>query len=584
MRELARLLTIVALSLAPAEIVRGQESADLILVDGVIHTMDPDAPDGAALAAADGKIVALGDSSELLARWRGPDTVVLDARGHVVLPGLIDAHAHVMGLGRALRILDLVGTKSASEIADRVREAAAGRPAGEWLMGRGWDQNDWDVKRFPESALLDAATSTHPVFLSRVDGHAAWVNSLALETAGVTAETPDPAGGRIVRDSSGRPTGIFVDNAMALVAAAIPVTDREEREAQLAVAVERMVSVGLTGAHDMGVDPAELEVYRDWAADGRLKVRVVAYLGADRETLDWWDATGYSTVGLQPSPFLKVAGVKFYADGALGSRGAALLSPYADDPGNAGLLVTDADTLKAEVARVMAEGLQPAIHAIGDRGNRAALDAIAEGRARTRAEPPTPCAPATSADTAASSCAAPRELPPPRIEHAQVVALEDIPRFAELGVIASFQPTHATSDMYWAEDRVGPDRIRGAYAWRRFREAGVRIVCGSDFPVESPNPFFGIYAAVTRQDQEGWPAGGWRPEERMTREEAVTCFTRDAAWAAGMDDEVGSLAVGKRADFVIVDRDPFTAPEEDLWKTRVLRTVIDGKTVYEANP
>jgi hypothetical protein len=278
-----------------------------------------------------------------------------------------------------------------------------------------------------------------------------------------------------------------------------------------------------------------------------------------------------------------VRGTKSYADGALGSRGAALLAPYSDAPETDGLVRTRPESLSAIVAGALEAGLQPAIHAIGDRGNRIALDAIAAGRAAVPPQPPTPCAPASGV-AAAPSCSAPSESPPPRIEHVQVVALEDIPRFAELGVIASYQPTHATSDMYWAEDRVGPQRIRGAYAWRRLRDAGARIVCGSDFPVESPNPFFGIYAAVTRQDQEGFPAGGWRPEERMTREEAVACFTRDAAWAVGMEEEVGSLAVGKRADFVIVDRDPFTAPAEDLWKIRVLRTVIDGETVYEAGP
>jgi predicted amidohydrolase YtcJ len=554
---------------------RGQQPADMVLVNARILTMDPGHPQAGGLAAVDGKIVALGDSSEILAH-RGPNTVVIDAGGAVVLPGLIDAHAHVMGLGRALRTLDLTGTRSAAEIADEVRAAAGERPAGDWITGRGWDQNDWAVKDFPDKSLLDRAAPGHPVLLSRVDGHAAWVNSEAIAAAGLTSDTPDPPGGRIVRDDSGEPTGILVDNAMELVAKVIPELDREELEARLAAASERMLSVGLTGVHDMGVDESELALYRDWASAGRLKTRVVAYLGADRETLDWWDATGYSTVGLEPTPHLKVAGVKFYADGALGSRGAALLATYSDEPGNRGLFVTDPDTLRVKVRRAMEQGLQPAIHAIGDAGNRAALDAIEAGLAELASA-------LSSCGGAGGGCEnADDPLMRPRIEHSQVIALEDIPRYAELGVIASYQPTHATSDMYWAEDRVGPERIQGAYAWRRMRDTGARLACGSDFPVESPNPFFGIYAAVTRQDQEGWPEGGWRPEERMTREEALACFTRDAAWAAGMEDEVGALAVGKRADFIMVDQDPLTAPAEDLWKTRVLRTVIDGETVYEA--
>ena len=579
MRSLAG--AVLVLSLALPAVSFAQDVADLIVLNAVIHTMDMAAPTAQALAVRNGVILEVGDAASVES-LRGPGTRVIDAGGRVLLPGLIDAHGHVMGLGRALRTLDLVGTKSAQEIAERVRGTVVSRPVGDWVTGRGWDQNDWEVRRFPEKALLDVAAPDHPVFLSRIDGHAAWVNSRALEAADVTAETPDPAGGRIVRDSAGEPTGVLVDNAMELVAQAIPLPDREEREAQLAAATERMLSVGMTGVHDMGVNESELELYREWAESGRLVPRIVAYLGADRETLDWWDTVGLAAVGRAPSPHLKVAGVKFYADGALGSRGAALLAPYDDEPENSGLLVTDPDSLKARVARAMLEGLQPAIHAIGDRGNRVALEAIAAGeRELAAANPPIPCATAGGGN---ADCGGVSPRLRPRIEHAQVVALEDIPRFAELGVIASFQPTHATSDMYWAEERVGPERIRGAYAWRKFREAGARIICGSDFPVESPNPFFGIYAAVTRQDQKGWPAGGWRPEERMTREEALACFTRDAAWAAGMEDEVGTLSVGRRADFVIVDRDPFTGPAEDLWKTRVLRTVIDGETVYEAAP
>lgn len=550
-------LTLVALSLTLPAAVLAQEPADLIVVGGTIHTLDPAAPQVEAMAVADGRVVALGASRDLLDRHRGQVTEVLELGGRTVVPGLIDAHGHVMDLGRFLRSLDLRGTGSPNEIADQVREAAATRPAGAWILGRGWDQNDWTVKEFPTREVLDEAAPDHPVVLERVDGHAVWVNSAALETAGVTAETPDPEGGRIVREADGSPSGVLVDNAEALVKSRVPAPDAAESAARLAVARHHLLSVGLTGVHDMGAGPATVELYRAAADSGRLLPRLVVYLEGNLATLDWWETEGAEAVGRGDGERWLVRGVKLYADGALGSRGAALLEPYSDDAGNRGLLVTPPDSLAERTARTVALGLQPAIHAIGDRGNRVALEAIA------------------AAGTDATQLR-------PRIEHAQVIALEDVPRFAALEVLASVQPTHATSDMPWAEDRVGPERIRGAYAWRTLREAGVRLACGSDFPVEQTNPFHGLYAAVTRMDREGRPAGGWRAAERMTREEALACFTVDAAYAAGLEDELGSLAVGRRADFLVLDRDVLAVPEEEIAGTRVLRTVIGGETVYEA--
>ncbi len=550
----------------------GQEPADLIVTNAVIHTADPDAPLAEAMAVSDGVIVAIGPAGEI-EPYRGLETTVLDLEERPVIPGLIDAHAHVMNLGELLRTVDLVGTSGVEEIAARVREAAAGRPAGEWILGRGWDQNDWAVKEFPTAAALDSAAPDHPVWLTRVDGHAEWANTRALEAAGVTAATPDPEGGRIIRDRAGNPTGIFIDNAEDLVDAAIPAPGPEELAARLATAHERMVSVGLTGVHDMGTSAEEVALFREWAAAGRLMPRIVSYLDSDDPAL--MGALDSIAAGEPPAPGdrFRIRGVKLYADGALGSHGAALLEPYSDDRDNEGLLVTPPDTLVAEVTRVAGVGLQPAIHAIGDRGNRVALNAIEaaeESVATGMAGGPV----GSTTDAAGGA---------PRIEHAQVVALEDIPRFAELGVIASMQPTHATSDMYWAEDRVGSERIRDGYAWRKMLDAGVSLACGSDFPVENPNPFHGLYAAVTRQDQEGWPEDGWRPEERLTREEALACFTSWAAAAAGMADEIGSLGVGKRADFLVLDRDIMEVPAEEIWRTQVLRTVIDGQTVYEAS-
>ncbi|MFN2421276.1 MAG: amidohydrolase [Gemmatimonadota bacterium] len=585
---LATAVALIVAGLEPTPSVR--DAADLVVIDGVVYTVDSTTPEVEAFAVRDGAIVALGDSRTILEEHRGPLTRVLDLQGRTVIPGLIDAHAHVMGLGRALRSIDLVGTTRPEEIALKVSAAVKGRPAGSWITGRGWDQNDWPEKEFPTHDVLDRAAPDHPVWLTRVDGHAGWANARAMELAGVTLETPDPDGGRIVRDATGHPSGVFVDNAQGLIARAIPVPDDAERESRLAAAQSRILEVGLTGVHDMGVNRPELELYRRWADEGRLEFRVAAYLGSDRETLDWWEGGAWEGPAAA-HPRLRVPGVKLYADGALGSRGAALLEPYSDDAGNRGLLVTPPDTLRDLVARALSLGLQTAIHAIGDRGNRVALDAIEASVAPVTADlhctvSPTAdgggsavCGTAASVEQSDSRDAVPAR---PRIEHAQVVALEDIPRFAELGIVASVQPTHATSDMYWAEERVDPERIRGAYAWRKLREAGALLACGSDFPVENPNPFHGLYAAVTRRDQEGWPEGGWYPEERMTREEALACFTIDAARAASTDDRVGSLAVGKRADFLVLDRDYFEIPDDEIWRIRVLRTVVDGETVYEA--
>ncbi len=553
-----------------------QAPADLIVMNGVIRTMDDDAPLVEALAVAGGEVIGLGATHDITERFRGEGTIVIDLEWRSVIPGLIDAHGHLGNLGEVLRTLDLAGTTSPAEIVARVKAVAAERPDGAWIVGRGWDQNDWSEKTFPLHEILDAAAPRHPVYLRRVDGHAVWLNARALDLAGITAGTPDPAGGRILRDAAGNPTGVLIDDAEDLVEALIE-PDTAEREARLAAAQRHVGSLGLTGVHDMGAKRAEVELYREWADQGRLDLRVVAYLDSDEaDLLAWWDAGGAAGMDGEAGDRFRVSGVKLYADGALGSRGAALLEPYSDDPGNEGLLVTPPDTLTALAARVLRVGLQPAIHAIGDRGNRIALDALERAQEAV----------AGLKDAGQGAGGAGRGHldwigPAPRIEHAQVITLEDIPRFAEIEVIASVQPTHATSDMYWAGERIGPERIAGAYAWQKLRAAGVPLACGSDFPVESANPFYGLYAAVTRQDREGWPEGGWRPEERMTREQALACFTIDAARAAGMQDEVGSLSAGKQADFLILDRDILEVPAEEIWQTRVLRTVVGGETVYE---
>jgi predicted amidohydrolase YtcJ len=541
------------LAISPA---RGQEAADVLLYNGRIYTMAEPAR-AEAMAIRGDRIVAVGSTAELRRRFRARTEI--DLGGRTVLPGLIDAHAHLMGQGVSMLQADLVGANSKEEILDRLRRFAQSRPPGSWILGRGWDQNRWPEKAFPTAEDLDRLFPDRPVWLRRIDGHAAWANSKAMELAGVSVQTPDPEGGRILRYPDGRPTGVFIDRAMALVERFIPPPSEEDLERALELAIGECLRYGITSVHDAGVDRRTIERYRRFIDEGRFPLRVYALIGGVGETLEYFCRQG-PLLGYGGNR-LTVRAVKLYADGALGSRGAALLEDYSDEPGNRGLLIVSADSLARQVERVMACGFQVAIHAIGDRGNRAALDAIAR----------------------AIECTGRRDLRP-RIEHAQIVALEDIPRFRQLGVIASMQPIHATSDMYWAEARVGPERIRGGYAWRRFLDAGVVLAAGSDFPVEPVNPFLGLYAAVTRQDRSGWPPGGWYPDQRLRLQEAVRAFTLGAAYAAFEEDLKGSLEPGKLADFIVLDRDIFAVPERDIADVRVLETWLGGERVYRAEP
>lgn len=519
------------------------EDVALIVENVRGYTMTGDGLSRFSMLVVDGgRVVAVGEAA-LAGRYRA--TEVIDGAGRTLLPGLIDAHAHPAALGLLRRQLDLSDAGSRSEALAAARTYAAANPGPGWLLGGRWNHERWEDDRLPTAAELDAAVADRPAWLERVDGHAGWANTRALEAAGITADTPDPPGGRILRDAAGEPTGVLIDAAMALVEAGIPAPSPAEIERALRLALTEAAALGLTNVHDMGVDAPTLAAYRRLAESDALPIRVYVLLAGADEMLD-----------AVPVPFelgrLKVGGVKLYADGALGSRGAALLAPYSDEPGNGGLLFADADELADAVARAHRQGFQAAIHAIGDRANRVALDAFADAGKR---ESP---------------------IPPDRIEHAQVIALEDIPRFAELGIVASVQPTHATSDKNMAEDRIGAERMRGAYAWQRLLEAGASLAAGSDFPVEPPNPFYGLHAAVTRRDRDGEPPGGWYSEQALTREEALAAFTLGAARAAGQDGEIGSLEPGKRADFVLIDRDYFEVPAEDIWRIRVLGTWIDG--------
>jgi len=534
----------------------GQPLATLVLEGGRVHTMDASGTVAEAVAVEGDRILFVG-SVEGARRYVGPSTEVVDLGGATAFPGFTDAHAHLVSFGQALGRVDLVGTRSYEQVCARVAVAVAGTDAGRFVLGRGWDQNDWEGRAFPTHEPLSAVSPDHPVVLTRIDGHAILANARAMEIAGIDGDTPDPPGGKIHRGPDGRPTGVFVDTAAALVEEHVPEPDRRE----LREAVERAVAachrLGLVGVHDAGVDRATLETYRERIDADRFDFRVYAMIsGTDPELASFLREGPVTSVGRHR---LAVRSVKLYADGALGSRGAALLEPYADDPGNRGLVVTPPDRLLEITEACLAAGFQVCTHAIGDRANRIVLDTYERARAGGVAPDP--------------------RL---RIEHAQVLAPSDVLRFAELGVIPSMQPTHCTSDMDWAGDRLGPDRIEGAYPWRSLLDAGSRIPCGSDFPVESADPLLGIYAAVTRQHPDGTPQGGFLPAQRMTREEAVRGFTIDAAWAAFEEDLRGSLEPGKYADVTVFDRDLLAVPAHEILETTVRMTVVAGRIVYRA--
>lgn len=537
------------------------QAADVHLLTAArIHTSDPAQPQVEAMVwDASGRVLAVGDAKALLARY--PDAERVDAGDATVVPGLIDAHGHVMGLGYALMQADLTGARDKAEVVARLKAYEKTLPEGAWLLGGGWDQNDWPEKAFPTAADLDAAFPDRPVWLDRVDGHAGWANSAAMTAvekamSGRTlAGDWQPDGGRILRDGD-KATGVFVDGAMGLVSEVLPAPDEAYRTQALERALAAAARDGLTGVHDMGVSSTDLALYKRFADAGKLSLRIDAYANGDGQALaDLCEHGAYR----HPGGRLEMRGVKLFIDGALGSRGAALLADYSDEPGNRGLLVTDPATYEGSVRKAKGCGVQVATHAIGDRGNRIVLDTYER----------------VLGDDAKSDHRW-------RVEHAQIVSPEDIPRFAPLGVIASMQPTHATSDMPWAEERLGKERLFGAYAWQRFLHSGAHLALGSDFPVESPDPRLGLYAAVTRQDRDGHPPGGWLPDQRLNAAEALRGFTADAAYAGFDEKQVGKLAPGLRADFVILAEDPLAVPASQLDDLEIESTWVDGKPVYEA--
>ena len=506
-----------------------------------------------ALLIDGGKVVATGSSKELAERGKGAS--VVDGKGRTMLPGLIDAHGHVMGLGAMKLQADVTGTASVDQALTRVKQFGQAHPDSAWVTGRGWNQVIWNLGRFPTAKELDSAVSDRPVWLSRIDGHAGWANSVAMQRAGVDKNTPDPSGGRIERDAEGNPNGVFVDGAMDLITAKIPPPTAQQQSAMLDAALAEMARVGLTGVGDAGIGEDTYQLYRRYADHGRLTARIYAMIGGVGDDFDAISKGG--PLADYGNDFLSVRSVKLYADGALGSRGAAMLTPYSDDPKNSGLLFDTPAVMTAKIGKALSRGYQVCVHAIGDAANREVLDSFA----------------------AAYKLHGGEQLRN-RIEHAQIVSLKDIPRFVPLKLIASMQPTHATSDMNMAEDRVGHERIAGAYAWQTFLKQGTRVAGGSDFPVESANPFFGLHAAVTRQDHEGRPPGGWYPEQALTLTEALRAFTLDAAYAEHAEKTLGTLEPGKWADFIFIDRDIFAGEPSKIWSTQVLETWVGGKQVY----
>lgn len=487
--------------------------------------------------------------------------VKIDGKGKVLLPGLIDAHGHVMGYGLSLLWVNLNGSSSEESAAESVAKfnnqsdkSKGLNVKSNWIFGRGWNQVQWENNQFPSAKSLDKYFPEQPVYLRRVDGHAVWVNSAAMEIAGVNKETVAPSGGEIIKDESGNPTGVFVDNAMELITKVIPPFSYQQQKSALTNAMQSLARYGLTSVHDAGISVENIALYKELAKEDAMAIRINGMLSVEDES--WLKALKAGPY-ISPKDFFKLDSVKISADGALGSRGAALITEYSDFPDHKGLLLYSEPAIEHLINTAMSAGFQVNTHAIGDNANFIVLNHYEKAIKKTNSK-------------------SKRH----RIEHAQILQLSDIPRFSKLGIIPSMQATHATSDKNMAQDRLGKERLSGAYAWRKLLEAGSIIANGSDFPVESPNPFFGLHAAITRQDHNNQPLGGWISEEKMTRTEAFASFTIDAAYSGHQESIIGSIEAGKKADFILVNDDIFEQDETTIWKNKVLATWVNGQKVF----
>ncbi|MET0588035.1 MAG: amidohydrolase [Novosphingobium sp.] len=505
------------------------------------------------LIGDDGRIAQVFERGD---KRPGKVDYMIDGKGKVLMPGMIDSHVHVMDLGLSTLSLDLSDTKSLQEAQSKVAAWAAAHPDKPWLIGFGWNQERWGLGRFPTAAELDAVVPGRAVWLTRADGHAGWANSAALKAGNVDASTKDPAGGRIERIAGGtKPAGVLVDTATTLVSRHMPPPRPEDRDLAFIAAQEILLKHGVTAVADMGTTIEDWQAFRRAGDTGALRLRIMAYAGG----IDSMVLIG----GSGPTPWLyddklRLNGVKLYVDGALGSRGALLKAPYADNPGNSGLTFVDTIQLGNLMSRAAMDNFQVAVHAIGDRANSIVLDNIAQLSLTYKGD---------------------RRW---RIEHAQVVDPAEIPEFGQYGIIASMQPVHQTSDRLMAEARLGPTRLAGAYAWKSIANTGATLAFGSDAPVEEPDPFAGIAAAMTRQDADGQPFGGWQPQEIISREAALAAYTVDGAKAGFAEGRFGRIAKGQRADFIIVDRDPTLATAADLRATKVLQSWVGGRLVHKA--
>ena len=506
-----------------------------------------------AIAFTDDKIDKLYFVNDKLPTTKS--ITIIDGQGKTLIPGLIDAHGHILNYGLSLLRADLVNSSSEQDAITKTLTYAKANSGLTWIQGRGWNQTQWPSNAFPSTKSLDKHFPDQPVWLKRVDGHAGWANSKAMALAGITKATKSPEGGDIIRDKNGMPTGVFIDNAMALIDNSIAPLTIKQQKAVLVKAMDALASFGLTSVHDAGIDTDNIVAFKELSQENAMSIRVNAMLYLPSEK---WQQTLADGQYQSKDDMFTFNSVKIQADGALGSRGAALIADYSDHPGQRGLLLNTPDEFDHLVHTAMSKGFQVNSHAIGDHANKLVLDTYEKHIKATKTK-------------------ALRH----RVEHAQVLRLDDIPRFAELDIIASMQATHATSDKNMAQDRLGASRILGAYAWRKLLNANAVIAAGSDFPVESPNPFFGLHASITRQDHKNSPQGGWFADEKMTPLEAFRSFTLDAAYSGHQEKIIGSLAEGKKADFVLLEQNLFTMPEQDIWKITVSKTWVNGKLVYK---